>query len=74
MNTSTACADTADERKRELVEFATKADMPIIENGYMFSITDKYRNFIQLNYSSPWSPQIERVIVTVGKLATACMD
>ena len=41
--------------------------------GYMFSITDSYRNFIRLNYSSPWSPEIEQAVITVGKLAAACM-
>ena len=41
--------------------------------GYMFSITDSYRNFIRLNYSSPWSPEIEQAVITVGKLAArAC--
>ncbi|NDV76589.1 PLP-dependent aminotransferase family protein, partial [Burkholderia cenocepacia] len=42
--------------------------------GYMFSIADSYRNFIRLNYSSPWSPEIERAVVTVGKLAASCLD
>ncbi|MGN7981884.1 PLP-dependent aminotransferase family protein, partial [Burkholderia sp. 22313] len=41
--------------------------------GYMFSIADTYRNFIRLNYSSPWSAVIERAVVTVGKLAMACI-
>ncbi|MBJ9595538.1 aminotransferase class I/II-fold pyridoxal phosphate-dependent enzyme, partial [Burkholderia seminalis] len=41
--------------------------------GYMFSITDNYRNFIRLNYSSPWSPEIEQAVIAVGKLAAACM-
>jgi DNA-binding transcriptional MocR family regulator len=40
--------------------------------GYMFSISDSYRNFIRLNYSSPWSSEIEQAIVTVGKLAASC--
>ncbi|PRH07339.1 2-aminoadipate aminotransferase, partial [Burkholderia multivorans] len=39
--------------------------------GYMFSITDNYRNFIRLNYSSPWSPEIQQAVITVGKLAAA---
>ncbi|ONS91551.1 GntR family transcriptional regulator, partial [Burkholderia cenocepacia] len=30
--------------------------------------------FIRLNYSSPWSPEIERAVVTVGKLAASCLD
>jgi DNA-binding transcriptional MocR family regulator len=41
--------------------------------GYMFSITDNYRNFIRLNYSSPWSAEIEQAVIAVGKLAAACM-
>ncbi|REG48779.1 GntR family transcriptional regulator [Paraburkholderia sp. BL6669N2] len=40
--------------------------------GYMFSVSDSYRNFIRLNYSSPWSTEIEQAVITVGKLATAC--
>ncbi|MEX3929310.1 PLP-dependent aminotransferase family protein [Paraburkholderia sp. BR10936] len=40
--------------------------------GYMFSITDTYRNFIRLNYSSRWSAEIEQAVITVGKLAAAC--
>ncbi|HDR9488484.1 TPA: 2-aminoadipate aminotransferase, partial [Burkholderia aenigmatica] len=37
--------------------------------GYMFSTTDNYRNFIRLNYSSAWSPNVEQSVVTVGRLA-----
>jgi DNA-binding transcriptional MocR family regulator len=40
--------------------------------GYMFSVSDSYRNFIRLNYSMPWSPEIEQAIITVGKLAASC--
>ncbi|WP_028223319.1 aminotransferase-like domain-containing protein [Paraburkholderia oxyphila] len=40
--------------------------------GYMFSISDSYRNFIRLNYSSPWSSEIEQAVITVGKLVTHC--
>jgi DNA-binding transcriptional MocR family regulator len=40
--------------------------------GYMFSISDSYRNFIRLNYSSPWSNEIEQAVITVGRLAAAC--
>ena len=40
----------------------------------MFSITDSYRNFIRLNYSSPWSPEIEQAVIAVGKLAAYCRD
>ncbi len=40
--------------------------------GYMFSISDSYRNFIRLNYSSPWSSRIEQAVITVGKLAAIC--
>ena len=40
--------------------------------GYMFSVSDNYRNFIRLNYSTPWSPEIEQAVITVGKLAASC--
>lgn len=36
--------------------------------GYMFSTTNSYRNFIRLNYSYTWSPEIEQALITVGKL------
>ncbi|WP_343627961.1 PLP-dependent aminotransferase family protein [Roseateles sp.] len=41
--------------------------------GHMFSVSDRYRHFIRLNYSTPWSPAIERAVITVGKLAADCM-
>jgi DNA-binding transcriptional MocR family regulator len=42
--------------------------------GYMFSIFEEsYRNFIRLNYSSPWSNEIEQAVITVGKLVAMCM-
>lgn len=40
--------------------------------GYMFSISDSYRHFIRLNYSSPWSARIEQAVIAVGKLAAIC--
>ncbi|AJP56282.1 2-aminoadipate aminotransferase [Pandoraea vervacti] len=40
--------------------------------GYMFSASGSYPNFIRLNYSTPWSPEIEQAVITVGKLAGAC--
>jgi DNA-binding transcriptional MocR family regulator len=40
--------------------------------GHMFSISDAYRNFIRLNYSSPWSSEIEQAVITVGKLVAMC--
>lgn len=41
--------------------------------GYMFSISEStYRNFIRLNYSSPWSSEIEQAVITVGKLVATC--
>jgi DNA-binding transcriptional MocR family regulator len=42
--------------------------------GYMFSISNSYCNFIRLNYSSPWSTEIEQAVITLGKLVAACMD
>jgi DNA-binding transcriptional MocR family regulator len=41
--------------------------------GQMFSTSNAYRNFIRLNYSYAWSPTIENALITVGKLADACM-
>jgi DNA-binding transcriptional MocR family regulator len=41
--------------------------------GAMFSTTQAYSNFIRLNYSYAWSPEIEKALVTVGKLVAACM-
>ncbi|WP_454824692.1 aminotransferase-like domain-containing protein [Paraburkholderia xenovorans] len=41
--------------------------------GYMFSVSETtYRNFIRLNYSSPWSGEIEQAVITVGKLVSMC--
>jgi len=37
--------------------------------GYMFSISDSYRNFIRLNFSSPWSERIAQAVAAVGRLA-----
>ncbi|EIF28269.1 transcriptional regulator with HTH domain and aminotransferase domain [Burkholderia sp. Ch1-1] len=41
--------------------------------GSMFSVSEMtYRNFIRLNYSSPWSGEIEQAVITVGKLVSMC--
>ncbi|SAK95322.1 GntR family transcriptional regulator [Caballeronia catudaia] len=41
--------------------------------GYMFSISEStYRNFIRLNYSSPWTSEIEQAVITVGKIVADC--
>ena len=40
--------------------------------GYMFSVSNSYRHFIRLNYSTPWSKDIEQAVITVGKLAATC--
>jgi DNA-binding transcriptional MocR family regulator len=41
--------------------------------GYMFSVSEAtYRNFIRLNYSSPWTAEIEQAVIMVGKLAAVC--
>jgi len=40
--------------------------------GYMFSVSNGYSNFIRLNYSTPWSKDIEQAVITVGKLAATC--
>ncbi|OWT77196.1 MULTISPECIES: PLP-dependent aminotransferase family protein [unclassified Achromobacter] len=41
--------------------------------GHMFSIGSGYHNFIRLNYSYAWSPEIESALVTLGKLAASCL-
>ncbi|SIO30522.1 transcriptional regulator, GntR family [Paraburkholderia phenazinium] len=43
-----------------------------IAPGNMFSASNAYSNFIRLNYSYAWSPEIERAVQTVAKLAAAC--
>ncbi|HKT63355.1 MAG TPA: PLP-dependent aminotransferase family protein [Burkholderia sp.] len=40
--------------------------------GHMFSATNDYRHFIRLNYSYPWSRQIEDALKALGRLATEC--
>lgn len=39
----------------------------------MFSTRHAYSNFIRLNNSYTWSPEIEKALVPVGKLVAACM-
>lgn len=39
--------------------------------GHMFSVSGKYHHFIRLNYSSEWSPAIERALLTVARLVKA---
>lgn len=41
--------------------------------GYIFSASNAYGNFIRLNYSYTWSPEIEKALVTLGKLAASLM-
>ena len=41
--------------------------------GYMFSVSDSYRNFIRLNHSSPWSREVEQAVATVGKIAASAL-
>lgn len=41
--------------------------------GQMFSATTGYNNFIRLNYSYSWSPEIEKALIAVGKLAATLM-
>ncbi|HEV7855965.1 MAG TPA: PLP-dependent aminotransferase family protein [Herminiimonas sp.] len=41
--------------------------------GYMFSATTGYSNFIRLNYSYTWSQEIEKALITIGKLAATLM-
>ena len=42
--------------------------------GAMFSATNSYRNFIRLNYSYAWTPEIETALMTIGKLAASLMQ
>ncbi|MCU6433352.1 PLP-dependent aminotransferase family protein [Undibacterium sp. Jales W-56] len=39
--------------------------------GYMFSVTNGYKNFIRLNYSYAWTPEIEAAVITLGKLISS---
>lgn len=41
--------------------------------GTMFSAANSYRNFIRLNYSYTWTPEIEKALITIGKLASSLM-
>jgi DNA-binding transcriptional MocR family regulator len=41
--------------------------------GRLFSISEKYRNCIRLNYSYPWTPRMERAVETLGQLAYLSM-
>lgn len=41
--------------------------------GYMFSVSNRYRHFIRLNFSTPWSSEVEQAVITVAKLASDCM-
>lgn len=40
--------------------------------GCMFSKSTRYSNFIRLNYSYAWSPEIEAALVTLGRLVDKC--
>ncbi|WP_205172936.1 PLP-dependent aminotransferase family protein, partial [Burkholderia sp. LMG 13014] len=40
--------------------------------GHMFSAGTDYRHFIRLNYSYPWSRQIEDALKVLGRLASEC--
>lgn len=42
--------------------------------GYMFATSDRYKHFIRLNYSYPWSAQIENGVKLLGKLASGILD
>jgi len=38
--------------------------------GHMFSTTENYKNCIRLNYSFPWTSEIEEALIKVGRLAS----
>jgi DNA-binding transcriptional MocR family regulator len=42
--------------------------------GHMFSATGDYRHFIRLNYSYPWSEQIEAALKALGRLVAVCAE
>jgi DNA-binding transcriptional MocR family regulator len=39
-----------------------------IAPGRIFAATNRYSNFIRLNYSYTWSPEIEKALKTIGKI------
>ncbi|MDB5991104.1 MAG: 2-aminoadipate aminotransferase [Herbaspirillum sp.] len=41
-----------------------------IAPGRMFSVSNAYKHCIRLNYSYPWTPEIEQAIILLGKLIT----
>ncbi|KDP86965.1 MAG: PLP-dependent aminotransferase family protein [Pseudomonadales bacterium] len=41
--------------------------------GYMFSPSNGFKNFIRLNYSYAWTPQLENALITLGKIVTSCI-
>lgn len=41
--------------------------------GYMFSVSNSYKNFIRLNYSSPWSRDVEQAVMTISKIVLNSM-
>jgi DNA-binding transcriptional MocR family regulator len=42
--------------------------------GHMFATTDRYKNFIRLNYSYGWTTELEDAIRTLGKLVSAFLN
>ncbi|MDB5776081.1 MAG: 2-aminoadipate aminotransferase [Herbaspirillum sp.] len=38
--------------------------------GRMFSVSNAYKNCIRLNYSYPWTTEIEQAVILLGKLIT----
>ncbi|WP_343585185.1 PLP-dependent aminotransferase family protein [Herbaspirillum sp.] len=41
--------------------------------GYMFSVSNRFPNFIRLNYSSEWTHEVEQAAITIGKIAANAM-
>ena len=37
--------------------------------GYMFSVSNRFSNFIRLNYSTAWTPEVERAVIEIGNIA-----
>ncbi|HEY2605125.1 MAG TPA: hypothetical protein VGJ10_03785 [Paraburkholderia sp.] len=51
-----------------LFEIAEANDLAIAP-GAIFSRSSEYRHHVRLNYGRPWTPDVERELRTLGKLA-----
>jgi DNA-binding transcriptional MocR family regulator len=44
-----------------------------IAPGPIFSAQGRYENFVRLNYGHPWSPRMEKSIVTLSRMVSSLM-